>query len=98
MTDPTTGAAGNCSLCGVPIASATALRCVACERAHTRRCPECVDGNGRPLHKYQRHKGCHSDQPCTRCGVHHAEPRQLDCPVCHGERWVLQLPEGAAKC
>ena len=98
MTDTNLAAAtGRCSLCGCEISSAAAARCVACERAHTHRCPECVDEKGRLLRKYQRHKGCHTKAPCTRCGVWHDEERQLPCPACKDERWVLRLPEGAAK-
>ena len=24
-------------------------------------------------------------RPCLVCGCHHAGPRQIDCPVCHGQ-------------
>ena len=98
MTDINLAAAsGRCSLCGCGIGSAAARLCVACERAHTHRCPTCVDDKGCLLRKYQRHRGCHTDQPCANCGVWHGEDRQLECPECKGERWVLRLPEGAAK-
>lgn len=89
-------ARGTCTLCGEAIGSATALYCVACLRAHTISCPECVKPDGKLVAKYNQHQG-HPTRECTRCGEQHTEDRRLRCATCNNDRVIFQVPEEAKK-
>lgn len=100
--DPLTRQRGTCTLCGVPISSATALRCVACERKCTRHCPECMEPDRGGKHRLRSKYMAHEDRgpragemPCRRCGLVHAERKQLVCQRCGNDRFILEVPADA---